>query len=62
MVDELRQLGRVARRRSASSWLDCSNEGSGITRGDLGVCARLWGCTRIAQAPRSGGDRRSRLR
>ena len=38
--DELRQLGLVARRRSASSWLDCSNEGGGTTRGELGVCAR----------------------
>ena len=61
IVDELRQLGLVSRRRSASSWVDCSATGSDTTRGELGVCARREGCTRSAQAPRSGGDRVSRL-
>ena len=57
IVDELRQLGLVARRRSASAWLDCKHEGSGTTRSELGVCARRRGCTRSARAPRSRGDR-----
>eukprot|EP00966_Prymnesium_polylepis_P127409 2946950-Prymnesium_polylepis.1 len=61
MVDELRQLGRVVRRRCASSWVDCRHEGRDMTRGELAVCARRWGCKRCAQAPRLRGDRRSRL-
>jgi hypothetical protein len=60
--DELRQLGLVARRRSASSWLDCRHEGGGTTRSELGVCTRQQVLTGIARVPRSGGDRGSRLR
>eukprot|EP00966_Prymnesium_polylepis_P203499 4714590-Prymnesium_polylepis.1 len=57
IVDELRQLGLVARRRSASTWLDCRHEGSGTTRSELGVCARRWGCTRSAVMKRARGWR-----
>ena len=62
MVDELRQLRLVARRRSAPSGVDCGTEGRHTTRDELGVRARRWLLARIAQAPRSGGDRISRLR
>ena len=62
IIDELRQLGLVARRRSASSWVDCSATGSDTRRGELGVRAQRWLLTRSAPVPRSGEDRGSRLR
>ena len=60
--DELQQLGLVARRRSASSWLDCRHEGGDTTRGESGVFARRQVLAGIARVPRSGADRGSRLR
>eukprot|EP00966_Prymnesium_polylepis_P248173 5738328-Prymnesium_polylepis.1 len=42
ILDELRQLGLVARRRSESFWVDCQHEGGGTTRGEyVSFCAAM---------------------
>eukprot|EP00966_Prymnesium_polylepis_P132933 3072779-Prymnesium_polylepis.1 len=50
------------RRRSASSWVNCSATGSDTSRGELGVRARRWLLTHAARGCRDRVNIGSRLR
>eukprot|EP00966_Prymnesium_polylepis_P018819 433474-Prymnesium_polylepis.1 len=60
--DELQQLGLVARRHSALTWLDCRHEGGDTTRGESGVFrARRQVGARCSQAASRGCRDRVRI-